>query len=179
MARIPEIQTPRLRLRGHREADHDPAFRLWQEPEVYERIGGRPLSSQEVWMRLLRYSGLWDLLGYGYWAVEDRASGHYLGQLGFADFRRGLTGFDGRYPEAGWMIAPEWSGQGVATEAMRAACAWLDRQPAWERSFCLVDDSNPASQRVAAKLGYCYVLDTRLGDGHTGVYFRSRGGGIA
>lgn len=177
MAGIPEIQTARLRLRGHREADHEPAFRLWAQPEVYERIGdGKPPTSQDVWMRLLRYSGLWDLLDYGYWAVEDRASGQYLGQLGFADFRRGLTGFEGRYPEAGWLIGPEWSGQGIATEAMRGACAWLDRQAAWERSFCLVDDRNPASQRVAAKLGYRHALDTRLGAGSTGVYFRSRGG---
>ena len=133
---------------------------------------GAPLSPQDVWLRLLRYSGLWDFLGYGYWAVEHRASGDYIGQLGFADFRRGLVGFDGRYPEAGWVIHPEHAGQGFASEGMAAACAWLDARRVHPRSFCLIDAGNGASLRVAARLGYGFVLDTTLGDKETGVYVR-------
>jgi RimJ/RimL family protein N-acetyltransferase len=169
---VPELLSPRLRLRGHRPEDHRAATQLWQRPEVYRFIVAEPLSSQEVWLRLLRYSGLWDFLGFGYWAVEERASGRYVGQLGFADFRRGLVGFDGRYPEAGWALHPDYAGRGYATEAMRAALGWLDVQDSIVRSFCLIAPDNERSLRVAEKLGYRHVMDTTMGDAVTGVFFR-------
>lgn len=174
MIEIPEVLTPRLLLRGHCAADHKAALRLWQDPEIYSFIGGEPLSEQEVWLRLLRYSGLWDFLGFGYWAVVERESGAYVGQLGFADFRRGLVGFDGRYPEAGWAIHPDHAGKGYATEGVRAACHWLDEQGSWARSFCIIDAQNRRSRRVAEKLGYRFALDTAFGTTTTGVYFRER-----
>jgi RimJ/RimL family protein N-acetyltransferase len=176
---IPEILTPRLRLRGHRAEDHASAVGLWQDPAIYRVIGGEPLSEQEVWLRLLRYSGLWDLLGFGYWAVIERDTDAYVGQLGFADFRRGLVGFDGHYPEAGWMIHPDHAGKGYATEGMAAACRWLDAQDAWSRSFCIIDAGNLPSRRVAEKLGFRFVLETPFGEATTGVYFRNRGADLA
>lgn len=175
MPDIPELATPRLRLRAHAASDHSAATRLWQSEAVYRFITGEPLSEQEVWMRLLRYSGLWDFLGYGYWAVEERESRRYIGQLGFADFRRGLVGFDGHFPEAGWVLHPEFAGRGYAREAMAAACAWLDEQPAWDKSFCVIAPDNTRSLRLAEKLGYRFVLDTYFGEKPTGVFFREQG----
>lgn len=175
MIDIPELCTPRLILRGHRAGDHAEAVRLWQSPAVYEAIGGEPLSEQEVWLRILRYSGLWDFLGFGYWAVLERESGAYIGQLGFADFRRGLVGFDGHYPEAGWAINPYFAGRGYATEGVTAACRWLDSRTAHKRSFCLIDGTNKSSQRIAEKMGFRYAIDTAFGASTTGVYFRERG----
>lgn len=168
----PQIVTERLILRGHRAADHDAALALWSRPEVYQYITGEALGNQDVWMRLLRYSGLWDFLGYGYWAVEHRDSGAYIGQMGFADFKRGLVGFDGHYPEAGWMIHPDYAGAGLATEGMAAACNWLDQQQRWDKSFCIIGPGNDASIAVAQKLGYRYVLDTDFSGERTAIYFR-------
>ena len=43
-------------------------------------------------------------------AVEHRETGHYLGEVGLADHRRGLgPEFDGK-PEAGWILAPRAQG---------------------------------------------------------------------
>jgi RimJ/RimL family protein N-acetyltransferase len=172
VASVPTLDTPRLRLRGHRASDLDAAVELWGEPRVYRYITGSPLSEQDVWLRLLRYSGLWDFLGYGYWAVESRSDGRYLGQLGFADFRRGLVGFDGRFPEAGWVLDASVAGRGLATEGMQAACRWLDEQGLHPRTFCVIDPANGASLRVAEKLGYRYLMASRLGDERVGVYLR-------
>jgi RimJ/RimL family protein N-acetyltransferase len=110
----------------------------------------------------------------GYWALEERATGKYVGQLGFADFKRGLIGFDGRYPEAGWVLHPDMAGKGYATEGMQAACAWLDAQPDRARSFCIISADNSRSVRVAEKLGYRFLLDTMFGEEKTAVYFRER-----
>jgi len=174
---IPGVLTPRLCLRGHRTDDLAPALSLWQDPAIYRVIGGEPLPEQDAWFRLLRYNGLWDVLGFGYWAVIERETGAYVGQLGFADFRRGLVGFDGRYPEAGWMIHPAYAGRGYATEGVAAACRWLDQQASWARSFCIIGADNTPSRRVAEKLGYRFTLDTAFGETTTGVYFRERDAG--
>lgn len=172
MLAIPVLETPRLRLRGHRATDLESAMVLWKSPEVYRFITGEPLNRQEVWLRLLRYAGLWDFLGYGYWAVEERDSGAYVGQMGFADFQRGLVGFDGRYPEAGWVIDPAHAGKGYATEGMLAACQWLDASGAHQRSFCMIGQDNARSIRVADKLGYRFGLDANFGDDVVAVYTR-------
>lgn len=171
---VPELFSERLRLRGHCANDHAAATDLWQQPEVYRFILPEAPSSQDVWLRLLRYSGLWDFFGFGYWAVEERKSNAYIGQIGFADFRRGLVGFDTSVPEAGWVIHPRYSGRGLATEAMRVACDWLDRQSFAERSFCLIDPGNLPSRRIADKLGYRLALTTPMGEKSAGVYLRSR-----
>lgn len=175
MRDIPELLTPRLRLRGHREKDHAAAIDIWTRPEVYEFITGSPLGAQDVWLRLLRYSGLWDFLGYGYWALEERATGRYVGQMGFADFRRELEGFDTSHPEAGWVLHPDVAGQGYATEGMQAACAWLDQHIAAVRSFCIITPQNTMSIRLAEKLGYHYELDTLMNEEATAVYYRDAG----
>lgn len=179
MLAIPTLESERLILRGHCAADLDAATAIWSHPEVYRFITGQALGTQEVWMRLLRYSGLWDFLGYGYWAVEERGSGRYIGQLGFADFKRGLLGFDGRYPEAGWVIHPDMAGRGYATEGMLAALGWLDAQPGWSRSFCIIGPQNNRSVRVAEKLGYRFAMNTNFGDEPTAVYFRQGPGSAA
>lgn len=172
MSTVPQVLTKRLKLRAHCATDHPAAIAIWRHREVYQYITGAPLSEQDVWLRLLRYSGLWELLGYGCWAIEERSSGHYVGHLGFADFKRGLLGFDGSYPEAGWVLDPNYAGRGYAAEAMLAACAWLDQHVDCSRSFCIIAPENQRSVRLADKLGYRYVMDTLMGDEKTAVYFR-------
>src|SRR3546814_19996070 len=50
----------------------------------------QPLSPEDAWNRLLRYAGHWTLLGYGIFAVVEKASGRFIGETGIADFHRGL-----------------------------------------------------------------------------------------
>ncbi len=125
-------------------------------------------------MRLLRYSGLWDFLGYGYWALEERVSGTYVGQLGFADFKRPITGVDLTLPEAGWTLHPDFAGRGYATEAMQAACHWLDTETPHAESFCIIAPENTRSIHLAEKLGYVFVTDTSFNDEPTAYYRRAR-----
>jgi RimJ/RimL family protein N-acetyltransferase len=115
-------------------------------------IGGRPFTTEEVWARLLRYTGHWHHLGYGYWVVRETASGRFVGEVGFADFKRDLSpSFDGA-PEMGWVLATWASGRGFATEAVRAGLAWIDER--FARTVCLINVDNSRSMRVATKSGY-------------------------
>ncbi len=127
---------------------------MWADPVVVRHISGRPSTAEESWRRLLRYAGLWPLLGFGYWAVEERATGQYIGDVGLADFHRDMVPPLGDMPEAGWVLASRAHGKGFATEALGAVLAWTDRELARRTTACIIDPENKASIRVATKCGY-------------------------
>jgi RimJ/RimL family protein N-acetyltransferase len=169
---VPAIDTARLELRGHGLADLDDSAAMWSDPEVTRHIGGRPSTREEVWARLLRYVGHWALLGYGYWVVRARGSGRFVGEVGFADFRRDLDPpLDGT-PEIGWALARWAHGQGYATEAVGAAVAWHAARFGPTRTVCLIAPANAASIRVAEKCGYRELRRTTYKDAPTIVFAR-------
>jgi len=168
---IPTLETERLRLRAHRLGDFDSCLSLWSDAEVTRFIGGKPLSGEEVWARILRYAGHWRMLGFGYWLVEERDGGNFVGEVGFADFKRQITpSFDG-IPEIGWALSPRAQGKGYATEAVRGAVAWGDRHFGTVPTGCLINPDNLASIRVAQKAGYSEFCRTFYKD-HPAVVYR-------
>ena len=158
---IPTLETERLRLRPHTAADFPACTTLWSDASVTRFIGGRALTREEVWARLLRYAGCWHWMGFGYWAVEELLTGRFIGELGFAQNERdfepqvalvdaaGLT-----MPEVGWVVAPEFHGRGYATEGVRAALAWGDSHIAHSCSFCIIHPDHSASIGVAKRCGF-------------------------
>lgn len=175
MIAAPVLRTERLLLRPHTREDYEPLCSLWSDPEVTRFIGGNPANAQDCWFRLMRYMGLWPLLGFGYWAVCAAEDGRYLGDVGFADFKRGLgASYDG-VPEAGWSITPAAAGKGYATEAMRAAHAWIDDAQGRPRCVCMIEPGNTASVRVALKLGYERLGEATYGASAVTLYQRPGG----
>ncbi|WP_400190532.1 GNAT family N-acetyltransferase [Hymenobacter sp. B81] len=158
---LPVLETERLLLRGHRPADFDVLLAMWQQPAFYQYLNGAALPEEEVWKRMLRNVGLWALLGYGYWAVEEKASGTFIGAVGLAEWRRDISPSLRGFPEAGWILDPACHGRGYATEAVRASLAWADAQPLPPRTVCLVHADHAASLRVAAKCGYAEFARTQ------------------
>jgi RimJ/RimL family protein N-acetyltransferase len=151
---IPVLETARLRLRPHRPGDFDFSASLWADPIVTRYIGGRPLTREEVWGRLLRYDGHWAMLGFGYWALEEKLSGAFLGELGFADLQREIEPRLDGMAEIGWVLAPQHHGKGYATEAVGAVVAWGDARLSNGRMVALIHPENGASLRVAEKFGF-------------------------
>lgn len=144
-------------LRGHLPEDLDACVELWQNPAVIQYTTGQPLARQDIWSRLLRHVGHWDLLGYGYWLAFEQASGRFVGEVGLARFKRTLL--EGHpdldpLPEAGWVLMPWAHGLGYAREAMTAVLNWHDQEQRAAESFCIIDPQNAPSLRLAAALGY-------------------------
>lgn len=150
----PIIETERLRLRPHRIEDFAPSAAMWSDPGVTRYIGGKPSTAQQTWLRLLAYAGHWQFLGFGYWAIEEKSTGAFAGEAGFADFKREIAASMQGVPELGWALAPRFHGRGLGTEAVRAAVAWADEVLKAPRTVCLIDPENAASIRVAEKCGY-------------------------
>lgn len=151
---VPVIETPRLRLRGHRLRDYVNCVELWGDPQVTQYIGGKPLTAEEAWVRLLRYVGHWALLGFGYWVIEDKATGAFLGEGGFQENHRDIEPSLKGMLETGWVFLPRAHGKGYATEAVCAMHAWKDANLPEKKVCCMIDEPNAASLRVAEKCGY-------------------------
>jgi len=169
---IPTLETARLRLRAHRVEDFPESARMWSDPKVTRYIRPAPFSTEETWSRLLRYVGHWTLLGFGYWAIEQKETGTFLGEVGFVDYKRDLTPSLEGMPEIGWVLAPHAHGKGFATEAVGAAIGWGDSHFGRKRTACIIAPENAASIRVAGKCGYSEFQRTTYHGDPTLMYVR-------
>ena len=123
MVEIPTLDTERLRLRPYRLDDFDAYAAMWADPAVVRFIGGVPFTREASWARFLRQIGqLASSQGFGFFAIEDKASGAFAGECGFHDLTPRLSsvdrGDDGNRLGA---LRRRCKGKGLAEEAMRAA----------------------------------------------------------
>ena len=133
---------------------------MWADEDVVRHIGGQVRDAQDAWFAQLRNRGLWELLGYGYWIVRERKTDAFVGEVGFADFMRGIDPDISGRPEAGWVLAKSAWGNGYASEAVIAAHEWLD-ETIPGRSTCIIDIGHNGSIRVAEKVGYRNIGQTK------------------
>jgi RimJ/RimL family protein N-acetyltransferase len=168
----PVLETARLKLRPHRVDDFAPSAAMWADPMVTRYIGGKPLSGEEAWTKLLRYAGHWSVMGFGYWAVEEKQTSRFIGELGFADYQRDLEPPLGSTPEAGWIFSPAAQGKGYAGEALAEVLAWGETHFEGGRTVCLIHPENAASIRLAEKYSYKELRRTSYRDRPAIVFSR-------
>lgn len=173
MTDVPVLETPRLILRGMTMADFETYKMLWADPSVVARLtANKPLTEEEVWQKFTRLVGVWALKGYGYWLVEEKASGELIGNAGVAEFKRNLTPSIVGKPEFGWMIASKAQGKGYATEAAEASLAWVDGKFPGAVMTCIIDPENAPSIRVAEKCGFREAVRTEYNGRPTIIFER-------
>lgn len=149
---MPELLTPRLRLRPWRDDDLEPLAAMYADPEVMRYIGdGSVRTRDETAVGLARMRAEWDERGHGMFAVELRESGELTGWTG--------TTVPGFLPEVlpaveiGWRFARRFWGRGLATEAARAALGHAFDTVGLERIVSICNVDNAASEGVMRKLG--------------------------
>lgn len=146
MFQYPIIETERLILRGWREADIEPFAAMMAQPEVAQFIGG-VLSPSDAWRTMATFIGHWHLRGHGFWVVERKSDGAFLGRIGL--WRpEGWPGL-----EVGWALERAYWGQGIATEAAKASLDYGFRHYSVTKVISTIHADNRPSQRVAERLG--------------------------
>ncbi|EYR79899.1 hypothetical protein AKG11_11660 [Shinella sp. SUS2] len=154
MSDIPLLETDRLVLRGFRPEDLDAMTAMWAMPEVVRYIGGVPLSREQSWGRLLRHIGMWRIMGFGFWAIIEKASGRLVGEAGFHEMRREMMPSIEDTLEAGWGLLPGSHGRGYASEALEAMLPWAEANHGGMPVTCIIDPANTASIRLAGRHGF-------------------------
>lgn len=151
---VPELETPRLRLRGWRVEDREPFAALNADPEVMMFMPGvlDRAASDALVERIERH---FDAHGFGLWAVEARATEDCIGYIGLMIPRFELPFRSRTEPcvEIAWRLARAWWRQGLATEGARAALSYGFGVLELSEVVSLTAVTNVPSRRVMAKLG--------------------------
>jgi RimJ/RimL family protein N-acetyltransferase len=169
---IPTLETDRLKLRPHVAADFEALAQMWADPDVVRFIGGKPLDREQSWGRFVRHAGMWQTMGFGFFAIEEKATGHYVGEAGFHEVRRKIVPSIEGTLEAGWALSSAGQGWGYATEAMAAAIGWAETAFPGQRITAIIDPDNLPSVRVAKKLGFVELARTLYHDSPIVVFER-------
>jgi RimJ/RimL family protein N-acetyltransferase len=152
------LETERLVLREPRLEDADDVLELVGDDEVMRWIGGETGGHELAAATVERWLARWEQMGVGPFAVV--LDGHVIGRAGFLvwdsrDWTIPTVGDAGAHAETelGWAIARRCWGHGYATEAARAARAWVYAERDVDRVISLIAPDNERSIRVAEKLG--------------------------
>ena len=146
------LRTDRLRLDPVTRRDADELRDLHADPELF-RHTRRPSHVDrglEAWLAAQETrasptgTALWLT-----WLVRPAAGGGAVGQAQATV----VAGEGGPQAELSWLLARAAQGQGYATEAARAVAGWLRGQLGVARLHAHIAPANPASERVAERLG--------------------------
>ena len=168
----PTLETERLLLRAWRKDDFRPYHAILQEPAVHRHFGPQPMSAEECWRRMCAAVGGWQMNGFGTWAVERKSDGKLVGNVGPFTAWRGLDPEFGDDPEMGWIFATETHGQGIAHEACRAVIDWAEAELQPTQMWAIIAPANEPSMKLAERLGFERLHETRYHDEPTVVLRR-------
>jgi RimJ/RimL family protein N-acetyltransferase len=141
-----ELETERLKLRMWREEDFDVYAEFHADVEMAHFIGGA-CDRSTAWRRMACEVGHWTLRGYGFWALEEKASGNVVGSCG-------LWNPEG-WPEleVGYWLTRPGQGKGYATEAARRSIEYAFGDLGVSTLISCIHLDNEASTGVARRLG--------------------------
>jgi RimJ/RimL family protein N-acetyltransferase len=164
------LETERLLLpwRAENRAEDTAAFRpIATNPQVMRYItGGKPWSDEQIQEFIGRQITGLDRNGFCLWRLLRKQPA--AGSVEKSEQPARLIGFCGLQPwrdrpgldigyhgviEIGWWLAPDCWGQGLATEAARAALRFGFEQAGLEKVIAVTHRDNQASQRVARRIG--------------------------
>lgn len=154
------IETVRLLLRRWRDEDLDAYARICAEPEVmrYMSANGSPRTREEIREEIAEIERRWMRLGFGLWAVEEKATGKFVGRIGLQYHDTWTQGE--HKTEVGWLIDRSCWGQEFATEGARASIRYGFEELNLTRIISIALPENIASRRVMEKCGLTFRGET-------------------
>ncbi|MDR2186964.1 MAG: GNAT family N-acetyltransferase [Azonexus sp.] len=144
------FDTERLRLRQWRASDREPFAALHGDRRVmafFPRTLPRPASD----LLFDRLAAAMNARGWGFWAVEERASGAFVGFAGLGVPPVALP--FSPCVEIGWRLASAYWGKGYAHEAARAALRVAFERLALPEVVAFTALPNQRSERLMQRLG--------------------------
>ena len=144
MSRIPTLETRRLRLRPMRMEDWPLYAELMASPRSIH-MGG-PHDARAAWGMFCHDAAQWSLMGHGALMIEEKVSGHCLGQV--------AVNAGPLFPEheLGWYLYGAAEGRGYALEAAKHLRDWAFETLGLETLVSYIEADNVPSCRLAERL---------------------------
>ena len=147
-----ELASARLLMRRWRASDREPFAALNDDPRVMEYFPAR-LTRAESDQLIDAIEAGFEQRGYGFWALELRASGEFLGFTGVSEVMSFKAPFTPSV-EVGWRLALSAWGHGYATEAARASLAFGFQQAGLDQIICAATSSTGYRLATGARDGH-------------------------
>ncbi|GMA61370.1 GNAT family N-acetyltransferase [Alicyclobacillus fastidiosus] len=142
------ITTERLNLRKMTTDDVQNLMGIFSDPEAM-RYYPSTMNEEETLGWINRTLSNYEKLGVGFWIVEDKSTGQFLGQCGIIPQAcDGVSVMEIAY----LFVRQEW-GKGYATESAKACKEYGFQSMGLHKMYSFIDVNNTASARVAERNG--------------------------
>jgi RimJ/RimL family protein N-acetyltransferase len=145
----PTLETERLILRSPVIADFDALADFYADGDYCSGFGG-PLERDEAWRWFATNIGHWQIHGYGYFSIEDKATGAAVGLSGIWN----PEGWP--EPELGYAVFKTFEGKGIAYEASVRMRQWAYEDLGMKTLSSHIVPGNTRSVALAERLGATY-----------------------
>lgn len=151
------IETPRLILRQLTLEDVEDLANIYADPVVM-KFYRSTITYEQTLQQVESIISKYEQRGWSLWATIHKAERKFIGRCGLAPQQ-----VDGQLEvEVGYLLAKEYWGQGLATEAAIACRDYGFEKLGLNRLISLIDPENIASQKVAIKNGMKYDKDAQM-----------------
>lgn len=160
------LETARLRMRPVQPRDLDRLSALNGDPHKMKFISP-PLSRHQMTEAMDWMIGEWQRIGYGWFAIFEKSSRAFVGQVGLQCFE-----YDPRSAETelAFVIKRSAWGRGYAREAAGEVLRFGFERHSFEKIVSVIAPDNPAPQAILRKLGFACTGE-RTAYGHRVMYF--------
>lgn len=150
-----ELETERLVLRLWKDSDFDQFAKYYADETNAKYVGGQK-DLDEAWRHFALHIGHWNLKGFGYWAVDEKASGNFVGCVGLWQ--------SAGWPELelGYWLLNEYQGKGYAREAALKSKEYAINILKAPALVSYIDPTNTPSIKLAKSLGAKYEKTIEL-----------------
>ncbi|MFK7845449.1 MAG: GNAT family N-acetyltransferase [Rhodothermales bacterium] len=149
------IETERLVLRLWKTEDFDQFAEYYADESNAKYVGGVK-SLDEAWRHFALLIGHWQLKGFGYWAVDEKSTGNFVGCVGLWQ--------SAGWPELelGYWLLKENQGKGYASEAALKSREYARETLKAESLVSYIDPNNTPSIKLAKSINARYEHDIQL-----------------
>ncbi len=146
------IETERLILRPvDPDRDFDGWAKAMADANTMKYLGSEPLDAAKAWRQMAMVMGHWQIRGFGFFSVEEKSTGEWVGRVG------PWNPMGWPKPEVGWLTSPDHLRRGFAAEAAKASIQYAFNELGWEEVVHVILDGNVASIAVAERVGSRYI----------------------
>lgn len=159
------IETPRLILRHLTLEDTEALAAIYADPIVmkfFRSVRSKEVTKQKIDKMIKSYKKD----GFGLWATIYKPDNQFIGRCGLIPQIINQCS----ELEIAYLLAREYWGRGLATEAARAIRDYGFEKIGCNRLISLINPDNIASQKVALKTGLTYEKDIQMEGENLRVY---------